>query len=255
MKLYIYPNLTEDRYIEKVKKAIDILKRKGHECVLNKEDSLTLYGEEPFGNLTIDDCDLVMSLGGDGTFLRGNIEAVNHDKPICGINCGNLGFLCAYQLKDIENMDLNQLKETEVTMLEMEYDGKNFSILNDAVIGKDYFGGTIELEYEAGDQSGRFRGDGLIVCTATGSTSYNYSAGGEIFNDEDRCIGITPICAHNRSSKPLLVDEKESVRVRLLNPKYSATIYADGIEVGPMNEIFIRSGKKKTKILKQTEEG
>ncbi|MBQ2582982.1 MAG: NAD(+)/NADH kinase [Erysipelotrichaceae bacterium] len=250
MKLYIYPNLTEERYIEKVKKALEVLKGKGHECILNKEDGHTLYGEESFDSGSIDDCDLIVSLGGDGTFLRGNIEAVRHDKPICGINCGNVGYLCACQLKDIEDLDLDSLQETDVSMLEMEYEGKTYSILNEVIIGKDYFGGTVELEYEIGPKTDRFRGDGMILCTATGSTAYNYSAGGEIFKDEDRLIGITPICAHNRHARPFRIDESENIRVRLLNPKYSATIYADGIVIGPMTEIFVRSGRKKARVLK-----
>ena len=248
-KIYIYPNLSEERYVAKVKRAIEVLNEKGHECYLNDQDGALLYGKDHVNKGNIEDCDLIVSLGGDGTFLRGCKLAIEHDLPICGINCGNLGFLCACQLNSIEDLDIDALSLHELSMLKFEYQEKTYEVLNEVVAGKDYFGGTVELEYRTKDRNARFRGDGLIVCTATGSTAYNLSAGGKIFKEEDNLIGITPICAHTRGIGPVYVDSYETVEICLSDNKYTASIFADGIYVGPLNKIEISYSDRKIKIL------
>ena len=248
-KIYIHANLTEERYIAKVLKAISALKKKGYECIINQVDGFILYGDKYKSSGKINDCDLIVSLGGDGTFLRGCKVAVENDLPICGINCGNLGFLCACQLNDIDSLDLEALKMKELSLLQFEYGGNTYNALNEVVVGKDYFGGTVELEYECDEAKGRFKGDGLIICSATGSTAYNLSAGGRIFKEEDDLIGITPICAHTKDTKPVCVDNSQIIKVRLAYKKYSASIYADGNLIGPLDEISIGLSKHKVKVL------
>lgn len=250
-KLYIYPNLTEERYIEKVKKALNVLEDKGYECNLRKKDGELLFGKTYKPKRDIDDCDLIVTLGGDGTFLRGTKLAIEKDMKICGINCGNLGFLCAYQLKDIDKVDFNSLKTSKSNVLEFDYNNNTFIALNEVVVGKDYFGGTVELEYKTKKLSNRFKGDGLIICTATGSTAYNISAGGKAFKDEDEIIGITPICAYTKGIKPECVNEKEVIKIKLVDSKYTASIFADGILIGQLDEIDIKLSKRKAKILKK----
>ena len=248
-KVYIFPNLTEERYIEKVKKAISCLEEKGHVCILDRNDGFLLYGKDYQEKGKIDDCELIVALGGDGTFLRGCQLALKHDMPICGINCGNVGFLCACHLKEINDLDLDSLKEKKLSLLQFDYKDKTYAVLNEVVIGKDYFGGTVELEYDTGSRKERFRGDGLIVCTATGSTAYNTSAGGKAFKEEEDLIGITPICPHTRNIHAFTTDEKRNVKITLINKKYSASIFADGILIGKLDEITVRLSERKVKVL------
>lgn len=247
-RLYIYPNLTEERYINKARHVIDFLNNKGYECIFRKQDSLIIYDKEiEFSD--IDNFDVVVSLGGDGTYLRAAKFAIERSKPICGINCGNVGYLCTFNINDLDEIDFNNLIEKEKSLLEFEYDNKKYYSVNEVVIGKDYFGGTVELEYMVKD-SVRFKGDGLIICTNTGSTGYNLSAGGEIFKDE--LIGITPICAHSRSVDPIYVNSDSLVKVILHNKKYSASIYSDGVLVGSFDELDIKySDKKLVNLIKR----
>ena len=106
-------------------------------------------------------------------------------------------------------------------------------------------------EYKTKKLSNRFKGDGLIICTATGSTAYNISAGGKAFKDEDEIIGITPICAYTKGIKPECVNEKEVIKIKLVDSKYTASIFADGILIGQLDEIDIKLSKRKAKILKK----
>ena len=247
-KLFIYPNLTEERYISKVKKAIHILKEKGYECLLNKEDNLRLFNNADYiGEAS--DCDLIVTLGGDGTFLRGSKLALSLDKPICGINCGDLGYLCTYQLKNIDKVDFESLKISKSSTIEFEYNNETYYALNEVVIGKDYFGGTIHLKYSIDDEEYIFKGDGLIICTSTGSTGYNKSAGGSIFKDDDK-MEVTPICPNGDIVKPMIVDNEAVINVELINPKYTASIYVDGNLLGPLNKIAIKDSKRSVKILR-----
>ena len=248
-KIYIFPNLTEERYIEKVRKAIASLEGKGHLCVLNRDDGILLYGDKYAEKGKISDCDLIVSLGGDGTFLRGCRLALENDMPICGINCGNLGYLCVCQLKNIDDLDFDKLILKQLSLLQFEYRNKTYNALNEVVVGKDYFGGTIELEYSSGRYSKRFRGDGLIVCTATGSTAYNVSAGGQAFKEEDGLIGITPICPYTEGVNALTVDNKKSVKISLVDRKYTATIFADGMKIGQLSKITVSRSNRKIKVL------
>lgn len=250
-KLYIFPNLTEDRYIAKVKKALSALKDKSYHCILEKDDSLKLYGILPEGNEGIKDCDLIVTLGGDGTFLRGGKLAVEYDKPICGINCGDLGYLCACNLKEIDDVNLEELKERKLSLLEFEYDGRMYYAVNEVIVGKDYFGGAIQLEFAVNDHEYFFKGDGLIVTTATGSTGYNLSAGGRQFKERSSRIGITPICPHDRNIKAFLTKRENIIKIRLRNPKYTAGVYADGMHIGQLDSLTVRNSKKKITVLKK----
>ena len=137
--------------------------------------------------------DLILSIGGDGTILRAARAVVPHAVPIVGINLGHLGFMT--ELKATEALDkLPRLLGgegwiEERTMLEAETvsDGKTFHVLNDVVVGRGSSARVVNIETRIdGEVLTTYRADGVIVATATGSTSYLLAAGGPILYPQAR---------------------------------------------------------------------
>lgn len=249
MKLYLYPNISSERYIEKVRSCIEKLVTKGYECFLSEEDSQILKQEIMADQDILKDCDLIVTLGGDGTFLRGAQIALEYDMPVCGINCGHLGYLCAYSYDNIDDIDFSELQSYEVSLLEYD-DGERAYALNDIVIGKDYFGGTVSLSVKVdGNKLYDFIGDGLIISTPLGSTAYNYSAGGKKLDIDSHKLAITPICAHTRDACPVQVNDDVCIEVELLKEHYSASTYIDGVKLSGLRRAEIKLSERKLKML------
>ena len=204
--------------------------------------------------------DLVMVLGGDGTFLRAArcfAEGFNHEQvPLIGVNTGTLGFLARIDRQRIDDC-LQQLLADSYTlehrlMLSVgnrDDQSNNPSskpvsetlALNDIVIKNQnpnrmaalrfYIDGFLVADYNA---------DGLIIATPTGSTAYNLAAGGPIIAPDVPCISITPICPHSFSAKPIVVSAErhlwiEPAQGTPTRPAASLTVSIDGEEPNPLN--------------------
>ena len=254
MKLFFYPNTTEARYLPKIKSAISQLEAKGWQCSLSAEDSIKIYGNDSYARFSIEYSDLIVSLGGDGTLLRAAQKAVECDLPLVGVNCGRYGNLCAYRLNELDSFDPKQMLENKTTLLETVIDQKAYLALNDIVIGKDFFGGTIDLQVSFNGQNAyRFIGDGLIVSTPVGSTGYNRSAYGKVLDYSDDHYVVTAICPHNIDIGSSVLKNDETVNVILMNKKYSASIYIDGTYIGPFESLEIRCSHRYLKLLRKPE--
>ncbi len=166
--------------------------------------------------------DLVVTLGGDGTLLS-VARAPGRVVPILGINTGRLGFLTACQpgehLPVLEaalagTAPIERRRRLAVTLLVSGRRPRGFLVVNDAVIGKAALArmATIRVESD-GELVARYRGDGLIVSTPTGSTAYNLSAGGPILAPTMPAIVLAPICPHTLSLRPLVLPD--DVRLEL----------------------------------------
>lgn len=173
--------------------------------------------------------DLLLSLGGDGTFLRAARLRAGEGIPVLGVNLGQLGFLTAVQSDGMENaLDRVLAGEHELDVrLTLEArvlhpngkEGSRFLALNDFAIHK---GGVARVTHlnlcvSAGngwEEVGSFSGDGVILSTPTGSTAYSLSAGGPIIVPDVECIVVTPIAPHSLAIRPLVISADESVRVR-----------------------------------------
>ena len=252
MKLYCYPNTTEERYLSKIRTAIHDLETKGYDCSLSPEDSIKVYGNDSYARFTMESSDLIISLGGDGTLLRAAQNAVRHALPLAGINCGRYGNLCAYRLNELDGFDPDSLAEYKVTLLETELAGKTYLALNDIVIGKDFFGGTIDLQVSFNDETAyRFIGDGLIISTAVGSTGYNRSAHGKVLAYGDNRYVVTAICPHNIEIGSAILETEDVTSAVLMNPKYTSSIYIDGSYIGPVESLTVRCSRQHLRLLRR----
>ncbi len=192
----------------------------------------------------VSECDLIVSIGGDGTLLSAGKLAVKEDKPVVGINAGHLGYLCAFKIEDIDRLtrkDFESLKETSRTLI--EYEGR--IAINDICILKANPVQSIEVEV---DNLAAWKGDGVIFSTATGSSSYNQSAGGPILDPESSDLLVTPVCPHFSKDGPKQLNVDEIIAH--VSGRNKAIIAVDNDLIGPIEgQVVVRRSFKKLRLL------
>lgn len=182
--------------------------------------------------------DLLLVLGGDGTLLAAARVAAPRGIPILPINMGSLGFLTSFMLEELypalEDILAGQLTISERVMLHAELQrGDKIldkqTVLNEVVINKGALARMIELELSIDkDFVCRYRADGLIVASPTGSTAYSLSAGGPIVHPSVESFIITPICPHTLSDRPVVVGDSSIIEVKLSAGTESVFLTLDG---------------------------
>lgn len=204
--------------------------------------------------------DLVVVVGGDGTFLTIARKMEKRAVPIFGINLGQLGFLTEIK-KDEALATLEQVLKTravrvsERVMLEvlLERDGKKISrglVVNDAVISKGAIARMIEVHVTCGGHwVHRVRADGVIIATPTGSTAYSLAAGGPILAPGLPVMILSPICPHALTQRPLVVADHDELVLELEDRPGSVILTLDGQEIEnlkPGDRVHVKksSGKK-----------
>jgi NAD+ kinase len=187
---------------------------------------------------------LLLVLGGDGTLLAAARVAAPLGIPILPINMGSLGFLTSFMLEEmypaLEQVLAGRFSCSERVMLDVELhrDGdviESQSVVNESVINKGALARMIDLQLTIdGDFVCRYRADGLIVATPTGSTAYSLSAGGPIVHPGVESWIITPICPHTLSDRPVVVRDSSLVEVHLSGDTESVFLTLDGQTGIPM---------------------
>lgn len=182
------------------------------------------------------DAQFVLSLGGDGTFLTAVMYAAPQGIPIVGINMGHLGYLTAYSIDDVESAvaDLvsGHYRIEERTMLTASCDRQPIAhpyALNDIAILRNATSSTIEMHTTVRDVPlTTYKGDGLVVCTPTGSTAYNLSAGGPILEPSAASLVLTPVSPHSLSMRPVVVSDDSVITIVTTSRSESYQVSLDG---------------------------
>jgi NAD+ kinase len=183
--------------------------------------------------------DIIILIGGDGTFLSVAGQAVENQVPVAGFNLGSLGFLTELKKENLEvnlrNIFYGQPKISQRKMLGIDYKGKQYTALNDVVVGKGSIARIIKmcLEIDA-SYVAEVGGDGLIISTPTGSTAYSLAAGGPIVTPHVNGIIVTPICPHSLTFRPLVIPGDSKVKVTLIYGTESF-LTVDGQKVIPLD--------------------
>ena len=205
--------------------------------------------------------DLLIVFGGDGTMLRVARETAGSKTPIVGINAGGLGFLTDIQAHQLP-MALKQIFKGE-TRLEtrplIEATGSfhggltNLQALNDFVVTRGAAPRLIELEVRVNeDVLTRYRCDGLIVCSPTGSTAYSLAAGGAVVSPSADVFTLTPICPHTLSNRSVVVGMDSTIAVTVLSKRVETVLTADGqspLPLAPGDTITIRRSMHSIRLL------
>ncbi len=182
--------------------------------------------------------DLLLTLGGDGTLLRGARFLAGHPAPILGVNMGRLGFLTACSTDELESAvrrvaagEFTAQKRLALEAVVTDGNGvvKHLRALNDVVLDKRGTARVLRLYVEVdGHMVGRYAADGVIIATPTGSTAYSLSAGGPIIVPTATSILVTPVAPHTLGMRPLVVDGGAVVRVRAEDCHEDLWVTVDG---------------------------
>ena len=188
--------------------------------------------------------DLLLVFGGDGTMLRVAREIAGSQTPMLGINIGGLGFLTAVPsaemakaLKRVWNGEFN-FESRVLLQATGRANGRivDQSALNDIVISRGIASRLIELDVCVdGSQLTRYRCDGLIVSSPTGSTAYSLAAGGAVVFPTAEVMALTPICPHTLSNRSLVLPLSSKIDIRIVSPKPATVLSTDGQMVSELS--------------------
>lgn len=241
MKVFLVPNRTKDKSLEVALQAADILAKNGAHLLIDEQYTPDIDGHsyiKPVKERSgYEQCDVVISIGGDGSMLHAARHILRCQKPLMGINTGRLGFLTALEYNELTKLHLLTKGEYTVEhrgLIRYDYPAKkDFGLaLNDIVLFKASAEKTIALDIYCDDIFiSSFRGDGIVFSTSTGSTAYSMSAGGPIVDARLAGIIVTQICAHIVPTPPLVLAQDRVVKVvcRSTEEEKSA-IVMDGVE-------------------------
>ncbi|MFQ5793690.1 MAG: NAD(+)/NADH kinase [Candidatus Bipolaricaulia bacterium] len=201
----------------------------------------------------VTDC-IALTLGGDGTFLKGAQTLASYHIPILGVNLGSLGFLTRTQVSEIpealERILEGRFHLEERVRLAASLDGVSATALNDVVISKTAVEGFTVLDLWADEGFiGSYPGDGLIISTPTGSTAYSLAAYGPVVLPSLDCILITPFNTHRLGLRPIVLPAEERLRVAA---RRQATVLVDGdaiFHLEPEDELSVQVSELKTVLI------
>lgn len=225
-----------EKALEIGKSVVSFLNEEGVQVVGEKEHAHA-YGMRDF-DPDKDHIHYIVSIGGDGTLLYFARKYFHLHRPLLGINLGHLGFLTPIPVAEM----LTSLKEllahernfifSKRTLLHATLPDKtsNFAI-NDVVVHRSSCPHLIPLKVIAdGHLVTTFATDGLILTTPTGSTAYSLAAGGPIISPDCKVIGLTPICPHSLSNRPLVIAPEEKIVIHHLGTTGVIDIILDGVQ-------------------------
>jgi NAD+ kinase len=235
---------------ETIRKAARLIQKAGREAVVDG-DIATLARES----------DLLLVFGGDGTMLRAARDIAGSPTPILGINIGGLGFLTAvpsdqlpHALKEIWD---GRFKYESRALIEAVgvCNGKKIreAALNDIVVSRGAVSRLITLDVSVdGELITRYRCDGLIISSPTGSTAYSLAAGGAVVLPTAEVFALTPICPHALSNRSIILPLSSKISVKAISPHPATILSADGqivAELDANDEVTIRRSRSAIRLM------
>lgn len=252
--ILLVTNASRDSAVKAFWQAVELLKEHGLNPVSIEEDfaEMTKTGSEiqVYSNQEIE---LALVLGGDGTILRAAESLRGHKVPILGLNLGHVGFMAEGEIEDmpeiISRIASKDYSTSSRMTLEVEvWQGKEkvFSswALNDVALEKSSRERMLEVALEVDSRPiSSFGCDGVVFSTPTGSTAYNFSAGGPIVWPDVEALLVVPLSAHALFSRPMVVDRKSRLAVEVLGRNMgNGVIFCDGrrtFELNPGSRVEI----------------
>jgi NAD+ kinase len=229
-----YIDLQRERARDAASRATEIARALGFSIALSQEQNEVL-GWATDGS-TIADADVLVTIGGDGTLLRGARIAAPHDIPLLGVNTGRLGFLTEVEGGDAALETLRRILsgndytiEERVALQASVNGGPAMFALNDVVVHKGNASRIVPFGLRLdGEDVAHIPSDGIVVATPTGSTAYFLSAGGPIVAPGVDAFGIAPLLPHTLFSRPLIVPAASRIEIHCDSEILHANLETDG---------------------------
>lgn len=240
----IFGNSFQPRKSQSLMRVLDFLRSKGASIIFDRTfyDFLTAEQNQKLGEVGTfegDDfnADYVISMGGDGTFLKAAVRVGIKSIPLIGINMGRLGFLADVLPGEVEtalqavlegNYNIEEHTAIQISTNGGDFDGCHYALNDIAVLKRDIasmigihtsIDGSFLVNYQA---------DGLIVSTPTGSTAYSLSNGGPIIVPQTRTLCLTPVAPHSLNIRPIVISDSSTVTLEVESRSHNYLVAVDG---------------------------
>lgn len=208
-------------------------------------------------------CDALVTLGGDGTLISAVRRSFDYQIPIFGVYAGSLGFLADVSMDELDefaqNLALGDYRIDERSVLEATANKNGTQMkmhaFNDIVFTRPSISNMIHVETLVDNKAfNTYYGDGVIVSTPTGSTAYNLSAGGPVLFPLTKVFTLTPICPHSLTQRPVVLPEEFSIEMKTADSK--ALIIIDGQDMHEFDKgdsIHIKLSKNFARLIHRNE--
>jgi NAD+ kinase len=262
MKVGIYGQYYKGEAVSYIEILLKTLAQKDIEVVIEKNfynlikiNNFPEKEYQTFSNYTDlnDSFEVMLTVGGDGTFLRAVTYVRDLDIPVLGVNIGRLGFLATVQKENIsEAINLlltKQYKVDERSLLTVTTSQKNNDLsdinfaLNEISVSRRNTTSMVTVETYLDDEYlTSYWADGLIVATPTGSTGYSLSCGGPVIAPSTKSLVLTPIAPHNLNARPLVIPDNTNIKLKIIAREKQALLSLDSriTTVDNNTEIFIK---------------
>lgn len=245
MRIAIYGSKRQDVFLNDIFSLLSFISGRGDSILMHSKLYDYLRDADPgkdLGHIEHTDsndfeADLALSIGGDGTFLRTAQWVADKEIPIVGVNTGHLGFLAPFSIGEaieaINDNCLSTYKIIDRDILQVDYPYGDFDLwpyaLNEVAFMKRDSASMIGVDIRVDRQPlANYLCDGLIVATPTGSTGYNLSVGGPIVEPGLNNVILSPVAAHSLSMRPLVIDDRGVLEVKVTSRTSSYRISLDG---------------------------
>lgn len=265
MKISIFPNFNNDGVLQTCEEICKELDKMGVEYSVAKCNESDETGTLPLffdTNELIENCDIVIVVGGDGTTLNVAKAASLHNKLTLGINAGRLGFMSGLERDELSLLNRLVSGDYEVeermmikARLLSENGIQDFICLNDAVITRGDLARLIDVTVKSdGRVITKNRADGMIIATPTGSTAYSMAAGGPVVSPDNSCFVVTPICPHSLVNRSIVFSSDKELEITVENDKNNTSYLSiDGeksVTVTKNSKIIISKSEYVAKLIK-----
>lgn len=269
LKFAIFGNEYQAKKSTSIEKILDYLVQKGAEIYvenayyefLTRSQHIDVKAAGVFEDYNFD-VDYVISMGGDGTFLKAASRVGAKGTPIIGVNMGRLGFLADVLPGEIEvaldSLYAGECQIEEHAVLQLEAEGGvlagNPFALNDIAVLKRDDASMISIRTQVdGEFLVTYQADGLIVTTSTGSTAYNLSNGGPIIIPQSGSLCLTPVAPHSLNIRPVVINDTAEITLDVESRSHNFLVAIDGRSerMTEGTRLVIRKAAHTIKIVKQ----